>query len=62
MAVHIQNVSSTVQVSAPIPLSAEQLEQLVRLVAARLESGRSADPSANEGALYRTALAPLRLE
>ena len=66
MTVHIERLTSTVRLAAEQPLTEQQLEAVTRLVAERLGSSAGSSgllaTTADEGALYRSALPPLDLE
>lgn len=65
MVVRIENLTSTVQVGPIGSLTAEQVEEIVRLVVVRLQAK---EPQLNhhergdDGSLYRSALPPLRTD
>jgi hypothetical protein len=63
--VRIENLTSTVRVGQAGNLTAEQVEEIVRLVAARLQA-KEPQPKEHErgddGTLFRSALPPLRTD
>ncbi|MEV0290698.1 hypothetical protein AB0H36_41770 [Kribbella sp. NPDC050820] len=65
MVVRIENLTSTVRAGPVGNLTAEQVEEIVRLVGARLQA-KEPQPKEHErgddGALYRSALPPLRTD
>jgi hypothetical protein len=63
--VRIENLTSTVTVGPVGNLTAEQVEEIVRLVTARLQSKepqRNKHVLGDDGTLFRSALPPMRTD